>query len=687
MQFLYPTFLYALPLALIPIIIHLFNFRRYKTVYYSNVQFLKQVKEQNKSVRKIKNILVLLFRILAIISLVIIFAGPYIPPEKGKYTGNNSVIIYVDNSFSTQAEGQNGRLFETIKSKAQEVVDTYNDENLFLFLNNDLNPKHLHFVSKKQIKEFISESKLSGYTLKMSEIIKKTKQLAKDQNPNGKADLYLISDFQKSITDVEKFIADSMLNIALIPIKPEITQNIFIDSIGYETPYRALNKHEKLNVKIVNKSDQDYLSIPIRLYLNDSLRVPAVFDIKANGETIVPLEYTNTQSGNIKGRIEIDDYPITFDNNLYFALKINENRKVLTISDKDNLKYIKSVVADDNYFLVDEQKTNKLQLSKLPNYDVVVLNSPDKIVSGLNQQVANFVSEGGTLVLFAGKNADQNSYNEFLQKLNLPQIMGVDTAKVQIKYFDKKAHIYQNAFDKKQKNPQLPILKNTLILNSDLQNASEILLKDERNRTVLVKKIYGKGQIYFFNFAGDETSGNFVFHPLWIPTIYNIFLLERYAEDYYFKQGEAFNIAIQNADYESDKSVHLKSSKNDADYILERTGDRIRKSYAMPPVMTQAGNYRVTQGDKFLQNVAVNYKRTESVLEPYSADELAEEMKKLNLNNYNIIDANSINIEQAIKENRTGTDLTYIFIILSLLFILGEILSIRVLNRNRKADN
>ena len=43
MSFVYPAFLFAASLIAIPVIIHLFNFRRYKTVYFSNVQFLKEV--------------------------------------------------------------------------------------------------------------------------------------------------------------------------------------------------------------------------------------------------------------------------------------------------------------------------------------------------------------------------------------------------------------------------------------------------------------------------------------------------------------------------------------------------------------------------------------------------------------------------------------------------------------------
>jgi len=77
MSFVYPWFLWALLAIAIPIIIHLFHFRRFKTVYFTNVKFLKEVKEQTSARSKLKHLLVLCSRILAIAALVFAFAMPY----------------------------------------------------------------------------------------------------------------------------------------------------------------------------------------------------------------------------------------------------------------------------------------------------------------------------------------------------------------------------------------------------------------------------------------------------------------------------------------------------------------------------------------------------------------------------------------------------------------------------------
>ena len=126
MEFLYSQFLYALALVAIPIIIHLFNFRKFKTVYFSNLRFLKSVKEKTKSQSQLKHLLILLSRILAISSIVFAFAQPYLPDENTNNKANHfAANIYIDNSFSMDGENQSGRLLQTAQKQANCIQLTY----------------------------------------------------------------------------------------------------------------------------------------------------------------------------------------------------------------------------------------------------------------------------------------------------------------------------------------------------------------------------------------------------------------------------------------------------------------------------------------------------------------------------------------------------------------------------------
>ena len=157
MKFLYPQFLYALAAILIPIIIHLFNFRKFKTVYFSNVRFLKDIKKETKAHSQLKHLLILLSRILAISALVFAFAQPYIPVNNTIIHDKYAVSIYIDNSFSMNAENENGQLLSIAKDKARIITESYKSTDDFNILTNDLKGKHQRIINKKLILDEIDE--------------------------------------------------------------------------------------------------------------------------------------------------------------------------------------------------------------------------------------------------------------------------------------------------------------------------------------------------------------------------------------------------------------------------------------------------------------------------------------------------------------------------------------------------
>jgi len=127
MEFINPGFLYGLFALAIPVIIHLFNFRRFRKVYFTNVKFIEELKQETQKQSKLRHLLILLMRMLAITALVLAFAQPFIPVDKAKKNVNSGSIVsvYVDNSFSMQAESGKGTLLDEAKDKALDVASAY----------------------------------------------------------------------------------------------------------------------------------------------------------------------------------------------------------------------------------------------------------------------------------------------------------------------------------------------------------------------------------------------------------------------------------------------------------------------------------------------------------------------------------------------------------------------------------
>ena len=196
MSFLNPSFLWALFAMAIPVIIHLINFRKPKVVYFSNTSFIEDIKKETRTKTKLKQILILIARMLTIAMLVFVFAGPYIPnSDKSNEQPSDLSIVYIDNSFSMDADAAKGKVFDQAKQIAKELVYANSASMNYMFMSNDYNSDFRTTLNRDQIITSIDDCSISANSLKVDDLIAKANAFAR----NGKyVTLYMISDMQKS---------------------------------------------------------------------------------------------------------------------------------------------------------------------------------------------------------------------------------------------------------------------------------------------------------------------------------------------------------------------------------------------------------------------------------------------------------------------------------------------------------
>ena len=124
MQFKHPEILYFLFLLVIPILVHLFQLRRFKKEYFTNVKLLKELQIQTRKSSKIKKWLLLATRLLLLACLIIAFAQPFFDAKDTTNKGNE-LIILLDNSFSMQAKGAKGELLKRFQFLQPSMLQPY----------------------------------------------------------------------------------------------------------------------------------------------------------------------------------------------------------------------------------------------------------------------------------------------------------------------------------------------------------------------------------------------------------------------------------------------------------------------------------------------------------------------------------------------------------------------------------
>ena len=130
MQFVRPEFLFALFALIIPIVVHLFQLRRFKRQEFTNLAFLETIKHQTRKSAILKKWLILCLRLFALGCIVLAFAQPYFSNHTTKGT-TAEIVIYLDNSFSMQALGAKGILLERSIQELLTNLDPTSEVDIF----------------------------------------------------------------------------------------------------------------------------------------------------------------------------------------------------------------------------------------------------------------------------------------------------------------------------------------------------------------------------------------------------------------------------------------------------------------------------------------------------------------------------------------------------------------------------
>lgn len=672
LHFQNPSILWGLLSLILPIIIHLFNFKRFKKIYFSNLKFLKNITAQNKNRSKIKNWLLLLSRLLALACLIIAFAQPYIPNENTnqfKKDQENITQIFVDNSFSMNAETEKGIALEIAKAKAMELVNSFAEDAKIKILNNESKGK-MPLLNKERAIARLQEIQPTAASKVFSQVIKECSQ--SDSKANNK--LYIFSDFQNYQADFINMNPDSNLNVCLMPLIIQSRNNLYIDTCWFENSAHKVNQNEELKLNIRNSSNEAFRKIPIKLYINDSLKSVSNFDIEAQGNQEVKLRYKNQKSGIYSGRIEISDYPITYDNSFFFSYKIQDKAIIICINQKNENRYITQLFSDEQYFILKNMSKSQFHREELNDTKLVILNQLSGIESGFRQKLTQYLHKGGqVLILPQNKNNDSN--NELLSELGAGSFNQLDTLTQAVAAIELNAEIYKKVFDKLEDDARLPQIYRHFQLGKTDANISIPLWKTKTDESLFSQTNLGQGKLYISSFNFDPKWTNAIKHPLFVPSLINIALNNKAHSPLYYNLNSSEYAIANGLKLNREKAVfHIENKALGIDVIPEQIS-HFDKGLLLNAhgQIKEAGNYFISQSNQILAGISFNYSRLESDLNFYSSGEINNLLQKYKLP-YTLFNLDTINLKLMVEEQREGKAYWKLFLILSFLFLMMEVL-------------
>lgn len=636
MQFKHPEILYFLFLLVIPILVHLFQLRRFKKEYFTNVRFLKELSIQTRKSSQLKKWLLLLTRLLLLLCLILAFAQPFFQAKDHKSAANELVIV-LDNSFSMQAKGQKGEL---LKRTVQELLENTPETQNFTLITTS---ETYHNTDIKSIQKELQNLKYSASPFQLDEVLTKIKS----KKTRFNRDLVIITDAVRLKSNQLKNI-DSTMNAYFIVPKAEQKNNASVDSVYISQ--RMDNFYEiTINLSAYGTFEEE---IPVALYNNKNLiaKTQVKFDTK---KKIINLTIPNAD---FNGYVSIEDNRLSYDNFYYFSILKPKKANVLSIGEAAKANFLSKIYSASEFnYSNSELKT--LDYNSIDQQDAIVLNELNEIPNALQTTLKSFVEKGGQVVLIPSSSGNVLSYNTFLNQLGSVQLGALENNVKNITAISFAHPLYQGVFEKKIDNFQYPTTQSNFILKS----SNPAILSYEDQNPFLTSISNDLGTVYVFAAAISKENSNFQNSPLIVPTFYNM------AQNN-FKSGVIALPVGKNSTFvveaELNKDDILTIGNEEGSFIPSQQllNNKVKVTFGEMP--TEAGNYNVLKKEETLQTISFNYDRTES--------DLSEDNSAL-LADYERIDSVETVFDQ-LQSERTDQQIWKWFVWLTLLFLILELL-------------
>lgn len=706
MSFASPLFLLGLLAVAIPIVVHLFNFRRYRKVYFSNVDRLEQLQTETRRQSNLRQLLILAARILAIVFLVLAFARPVISHGDAEVrTGSNDVSIFIDNSFSMENSDGNIILLDKAKIKAREIVSAYAPGDRFQLLTCDMEGRHFHWLSKEEMLSAIDEVQVSGTTAMLADIASRQVDfLHGGRGVNRYA--YLVSDFQASSVEMDAMPVDSAVIMTFVPLASASGDNVYIDSIAMGTPSIHRGNSVAIKVWIANEGDENLDKVPVTLYVNDKQRALATIDLPARSTSTTDLHFVVDDKGMqpssgssttvLSCRIETEDYPVTFDNTYFFSLNVRDRVDCMIVEGAERNPFLASLFDGDSSVRCNSMSLRQMDFSNLDGHDMLLLDELPSISSGMAQTLHAFAEQGGTVVVVVAADADMTSYNAALSLFSAPLLSGKQSGRATAATINMDNALYRSVFNGKNSDMELPTVNGYWRLQLSPTTLHESVITLAGGDDYVCHTPCGEGHLYIITAPLRDAHTDFVRQALFVPTVYNMALYSVRPTAMPATLGREQSLPLVSR-YETEghtvrlKKVAAKQPGNPADDDDAELIPDIRSNGGVSRLVThenpsEAGNYLLSQDGEVREGVSFNYSREESKMQFLGNDALESMAGDFGLDNVSIVPNPDKPLDTYLRERMEGRSLWRWCLILSLLMLLTEIILLKtpVITSNHK---
>lgn len=701
MSFLNPLFLIALLTVAVPLLIYLINLHKPKKIRFSTLAFFDVL--QTKALRriKIKQWLLLAVRILAVVTLVIAAARPFLPPGMGTSAASQDRVIgiLIDNAPAMDRMDESGPFIEQALGLAAKVIELAGQNDKII-----LEVTHGEALNLPPISKLAAQSRLDEITTVSGGNYTKNRLYQLSEEVKNAAEavklVYIITDGQE--TQLSKFQDDDPdagtgLFSEVLLVGRGSTSNTAITGVSIDESGIMPGEPVSLRAEVTNFGRTEIRNQFVSLEKDGALIAQYVLNMAAGESREFVFEVLPDDEG-VQATLLLEGDEIVFDNKRYVSVRLPSARSILLIRDEQSsnasmrsylLPLLEAAAETDTKIEVEQRLISNTDFSDLPEYDAIVLDGLRRVPEYAIPDILNFVQQGGGLLFIPAADGDMTGYNRFLGNLNMGRFADVRGSYGSFQAVDRLGTIREGH----------PVINDLFDLESDDQiriNSPELfyyyrfdaggnprifnILQTQAGHPVLTEQEVGNGSVMVLSLGTDPGWSNFPVKPIFAPIFYRTVLYLASGDQGGLQEhilGEPFTTTIDG------NPEQIALVLNDERVIPERRQTHSGLQIDYDGIEWQPGFLTIEADDK-KYTFAVNLNTMESNPETLSETELKGvlEMHTEGVR-VNRIQGSDTDMETVIQSASFGKEIWYWFIIAAFVLLVTE----SIISRMYKAES
>jgi len=437
--FLFPMVLTAAGAAAAPVIIHLILRTKPRKIVFPAMRFVRKSHRANISKLRLKHLILLLMRMLAIVLLALLIARAQLP-RWTTVAGSGApaaAVVIVDNSGSMRYVHRGRGLLARGKRLAREVIDSLPPGSRVAVLPTEGAPAKVGFQAERK---FVAEQLAgveAGYGTRPigPSLMRALAMLREIDMP--RREVYVVSDMTRRSWRDLKAIRKADVDFIVLDCGSGEDANISLGDVRCERS--SVPQGAEVVIETLVRSAQVAGEVDVRVELNGEPVDSRPVALRPGAAAAVTLSFSPRRIGLAHGRVMFrQDDPLAMDNVRYFTLHVGEPAEALIVRDRatvgrgDQISFLMGHAlapaargASKGHWIGRETITaDRLEAQRLRSKRIVVLADVSALSERQWKDLEKFLRDGGHVWVVIGRLVSALSYNSPAAQRILPAVLG-----------------------------------------------------------------------------------------------------------------------------------------------------------------------------------------------------------------------------------------------------------------------